>query len=169
MVTSIPCMRGRVTRLISVFLPFFKGRWSFGMQFSPFQCRSGCVRVRAWCRVYSSSRLQGYFPYIVQFRLMFCLHRKPHQLASRASRSMRIYKVCVFRAHRSSVTRPILRIFVHPPAKVRGTIKSVVWSFVRSTSSVKVIDFLHRPSIGIIRRNLIHILFTRHYCRSPSR
>ncbi len=70
--------------------------------FCPFRCRSSDVRVRVWWRVYPSSHPQGYFPYIVQFRLMFCLRCKPYQLASRAFRSTCVYKIRVLRFRNTS-------------------------------------------------------------------
>ncbi len=79
-----------------------------------------------------------------------------------------VYKVCVFCIRRGFVMRPILRVFVHPSAKVHSTIKSVVPPCIRSTSSVKATGCLHRPSTCIIRRYPIRILFTRHYRRSTS-
>ncbi len=143
-ITSVLCAQGRVTRLISgfFFFRYLKVVGHSACNFNPFRCRSCHVRVRVWWRVYPFSHPQGYFPYVIHLRLMFCLCRKPHWLASRAFLSTCVYKVRVFRIHCGSVTRPISREFVHPSAKVHGTIKSVVQSCVRSTSFVKATGFL---------------------------
>ncbi len=85
--------------------------------------------------LFLSTRL---FSYIIRLRLTFCLHRKPHRLASKAFRITCIYKVHAFRVHHSSITHPNLKVFVRPPAKVCGTIKPVVQLCVHSTSFVKV-------------------------------
>ncbi len=61
-----------------------------------------------------------------------------------------VYKVHVFRICRRSVTHPILRVFVHPSAKVCGTVKSLVPLCVCSTSSIKATGCLRRPSTCII-------------------
>ncbi len=122
--------------------------------------------MRVWCRVYPSSHPQSYFPYVIRLRLMVCLRRKPYRLASEAFRSTCVYKVHVFRIRRGSVTHPILRVFVCLSAKVLGTIKSVVPSGVRSTSSVKVTSFLTSTFNVYYSTQFDSYFFIRYYLRS---